>query len=121
VSISETMTGQPTVSSPTEVQAREGEPTPVRLQLTLFISGASPTSTQAMRRLRDLCDRHCPSGYDLEIVDIYQQPAMVASRGVLAVPTLIKELPLPVRVLIGDFVDEPRVLAALGLPTATQD
>ena len=93
----------------------------MRLQLTLFVSGASPTSTQAVRRLRDLCDRQFPSGYDLEIVDIYQQPAMVVSRGVLAVPTLFKDLPLPVRVLIGDFTDESRVLAALGLPTATQD
>ena len=109
------------MSSPTEVQTREGEPTPMRLRLTLFISGASPTSSAAVRRLRDLCDQHCPSGYDLEIVDIYQQPEVVASRGVLAVPTLIKELPLPVRMLIGDFTDEPRVLAALGLRTATQD
>jgi circadian clock protein KaiB len=106
------------VSSPTEVQNREGEPTPVRLQLTLFVSGASPTSTRAVRRLRDLCDRHFASGYDLEIVDIYQQPEVVVFRGVLAVPTLFKELPLPVRVLIGDFTDEPRVLAALGLPTS---
>ena len=93
----------------------------MRLQLTLFVSGASPTSTQAVRRLRDLCDRQFPSGYDLEIVDIYQQPEVVVSRGVLAVPTLFKDLPLPVRVLIGDFTDESRVLAALGLPTATQD
>ena len=106
------------MSSPTRVHAREEEPTPVRLQLTLFVSGASPTSTRAVRRLRDLCDRHFPSGYDLEIVDIYQQPEVVASRGLLAVPTLIKELPLPVRVLIGDFTDEPRVLAALGLSTS---
>jgi circadian clock protein KaiB len=106
------------VSSPDGVHAREEEPTPVWLQLTLFVSGASPTSTQAVRRLRDLCDRHFPSGYDLEIVDIYQQPEVVVSRGVLAVPTLFKELPLPVRVLIGDFTDEPRVLAALGLSTS---
>ena len=106
------------MSSPTRVHAREEEPTPVRLQLTLFVSGASPTSTRAVRRLRDLCDRHFPSGYDLEVVDIYQQPEVVVSRGVLAVPTLFKELPLPVRVLIGDFTDEPRVLAALGLSTS---
>jgi circadian clock protein KaiB len=108
------------VSSPTEVQAREEEPTQMRLQLTLFISGSAPNSIQAAQRLRDLCDQHCPSGYDLEIVDIYQQPEMLVSRGVLAVPTLIKELPLPVRVLIGDFTDEPRVLAALGLHTVIQ-
>ena len=101
------------------VQPGEGEPAPVRLQLALFISGASPASSRAVRRLRDLCDRHFPDGYDLEIIDIYQQPEVVVSRGVLAVPTLFKELPLPVRVLIGDFTDESRVLAALGVPTST--
>jgi circadian clock protein KaiB len=109
------------VSTPCEQQARERAPTPERLHLTLFVSGASPASAGAVRRLRDLCDRHAPSGYDLKIVDIYQQPALVVSRGVLAVPTLIKELPLPVRVLIGDFTDESRVLAALGLPIGTED
>jgi circadian clock protein KaiB len=109
------------VSSPAGTQAGEEEPTTARLQLTLFVSGASPTSTRAAQRLRDLCDQHCPSGYDLEIVDIYQQPEVVASRGVLAVPTLFKELPLPVRVLIGNFTDASKVLAALGLPPATQN
>jgi len=107
------------VSVSAGVQPGEGEPAPVRLQLALFISGASPASSRAVRRLRDLCDRHFPDGYDLEIIDIYQQPEVVVSRGVLAVPTLFKELPLPVRVLIGDFTDESRVLAALGVPTST--
>jgi circadian clock protein KaiB len=63
-----------------------------------------------------MCKRHFPSAYDLEIVDIYKQPEVVVSRGVLAVPTLIKELPLPVRLLISDLTDEPKVLAPLGLP-----
>lgn len=103
------------MSAPSEPRARERAPTHERLHLTVFVSGTSPTSARAVSRLRDMCDRHAPSGYDLRIVDIYQQPAEVVSRGVLAVPTLIKELPLPVRVLIGDFTDEPRVLTALGL------
>jgi circadian clock protein KaiB len=103
------------VSTPSEPPAGEGAPAAQRLNLTLFISGASPASTVAVLRLRDLCDRHAPSGYELKIVDIYQQPEEVVSRGVLAVPTLIKELPLPVQVLIGDFTNEPRVLAGLGL------
>ena len=96
-------------------------PVPERLRLMLFVSGASPASARSVRRLRDLCDRYSPAGYDLEIVDIYQQPEVVAARGVLAVPTLIKELPLPVRVLIGDFTDESRVLAALGLTSEKDD
>jgi circadian clock protein KaiB len=103
------------MSTSSEPQAHERAPTPERLRLTLFVSGTSPASGQAERRLRDMCDRHAASGYDLKIVDIYEQPAEVVSRGVLAVPTLIKERPPPVRVLIGDFTDEPRVLAALGV------
>jgi len=106
---------------PAEPRTREGEPTTVRLQLTLFVSGAAPSSIRAVRRLRDLCDQHCPDGYDLDVVDIYQQPEKVASRGVLAVPTLIREMPLPVRVMIGDFTDEQRMLATLGLPAAKVD
>ena len=106
------------MSDPSGSSSRERAPTAGRLHLTLFINGASPASARSIRRLRGLCDRHCPSGYDLKIVDIHQQPELVVSRGVLAVPTLIKELPLPVQVLIGDFTDEQRVLAALGLPAA---
>jgi circadian clock protein KaiB len=105
------------MSASSDPQAQERAPTPERLLLTLFVSGASPASARAERRLRDMCERNSPSGYDLKIVDIYEQPEVVVSRGVLAVPTLIKELPLPVRVLIGDFTDEPRVLTALGLHT----
>ena len=98
-----------------KTEARERAPTSERLDLTLFVSGTSPVSARVVLRLREICDRHCPAGYDLTIVDIYEEPAMVVARGVLAVPTLVKERPLPVRVLIGDFTDEPRVLAALGL------
>ena len=105
------------MSTPSEPQAQERAPTPRRLLLTLFVSGGSSASGRAEARLRDICDRHSPSGYDLTIVDIYEEPQVVVARGVLAVPTLIKELPLPVRVLIGDFTDVPRVLTALGLHT----
>jgi len=97
------------------------EVAPDRLHLTLFISGASAPSARAVRQLRDLCDRNYPDGYDLEIVDVYQQPALVVSRGVVAVPTLIKDLPPPVRVLAGDFADESAVLTALGLSGRTAD
>ena len=109
------------MSNPSEPQAADGEPAPARLQLTLFVRGASPASTRAVQRVRALCDKHCPEGYDLKIVDIYQQPDLAASARVLAVPTLIKEGPPPVRRLIGDFSNAPRVLAALGLPESTAD
>lgn len=108
------------MSTPAEPKALEGALNAERLELTLFVSGDSPSSVRTVRRLRDLCDRHCLGGYDLKIVDIYKEPDVVFARGLLAVPTLIKERPLPVKVLIGDLTDGPRVLAALDLPAATR-
>jgi circadian clock protein KaiB len=89
-----------------------------RLSLTLFINGISPVSAEVVRGLRDLCERHCPSGYDLVVVDIHQQPDLVVSRGVVAVPSLFRDHPLPVHVVVGDMHDQTRVLTALGLSTA---
>ncbi len=109
------------MNTPSEPPDSETTPTPEQLQLTLFISGASPASARAVGRIRDLCQRHARGGYDLRIVDIYQQPEEVYARGVLAVPTLIKELPHPVNVLIGDFTNEPQVLATLGLSARTAE
>ena len=106
------------MSTPAEPPDPDRTHTPDRLHLTLFISEASPGSARAVRRRCDLCERHATNAYDLRIVDIYQQPEVVFSRGVLALPTLIKEQPLPVQVLIGDFTDEARVLSVLGLSAA---
>ena len=75
------------MNTPSEPPDSETTPSPDRLHLTLFISGASPASARAVRRLRDLCDRHAQGGYDLMIINIYQQPEELFSRGVLAVPT----------------------------------
>ena len=91
------------------------EPSPDRLRLPLFVSGASGESKRAVQRLRALCDRNFPDGYDLEVVDVHEQPALVVSHGIVAVPSVLKELPPPVRLLAGDLSDEAAVLAALGL------
>ena len=78
-------------------------------------------SARVIRRLRALCDNHCPGQYDLAVIDIYQEPAIVFSRGIVAVPTLVREWPLPVRFLVGDLADEDRVVRALGLPWTDDD
>lgn len=109
------------MSIPFDPQTRERPPTLERLSLTLFVSGASSASAGAAARIQDICDRHAPSGYDLKIIDIHQEPAEVVARGVLAVPTLIKEMPPPVRVLIGNFTNEARVVAALDLNAPAAD
>ncbi len=83
--------------------------------LTLYVSGMSPRSQRAIDNIRKLCDECLGGHYELEIVDIYQQPALAKGEQILAAPTLIKKLPLPLRRLIGDFSEEGRVMVALGL------
>ena len=68
-----------------------------------------------MENLRALCDKYLPGQFDLEIIDIYQQPAMAKEGQIIAAPTLIKSMPLPLRRLVGDFSDKERVILGLDL------
>jgi circadian clock protein KaiB len=81
--------------------------------LTLFVTGASALSARAVTAVRALCEAHLHGRYQLQIVDVHRNPALVSARGVLASPTLIKDFPLPKRVLVGNLSDTARVLAAL--------
>lgn len=84
-------------------------------ELTLFVTGASALSARAVADVRSLCDAYLPGRYHLEVVDVHRNPGLVTSRGVLASPTLIKDLPLPKRVLVGDLSNTARVLLALDI------
>jgi circadian clock protein KaiB len=68
-----------------------------------------------VENLRALCDKYLPGQFDLEIIDIYQQPAMAKEGQIIAAPTLIKSMPLPLRRLVGDFSDKERVILGLDL------
>jgi len=83
--------------------------------LTLYVTGATPQSTQAIIRIKEICKHYLQDRYELEIVDIYQQPELARSAQIIAAPTLIKELPLPLRKLIGNLSELQVVLAGLGL------
>jgi len=84
--------------------------------LHLYITGATPNSTRAVRNIKDLCEQHLKGRYELLIVDIYQQPGRAQDEQLVAAPTLVRRKPLPARRLVGDLSDRARVLAALGLP-----
>ena len=86
--------------------------------LTLFVNGASDLSVRAIRNVRDICEEHLAGRYQLEVVDVHQDVALMRKHNVLAAPTLIREAPLPQRRLVGDLSDSPRVLVALDLMTA---
>jgi circadian clock protein KaiB len=83
--------------------------------LKLFITGASPNSVRAVKNLKNVCEKYITSGYELEIVDVYQQPANAKAEQLIALPMLIKYFPLPVKRLYGDLSDTGKVLKGLGL------
>jgi len=86
--------------------------------LTLFVSGASDLSARAIADARRLCDVHLSGRSQLSVVDMRDDPAAVLSNQVLAAPTIVRRLPLPVRKIVGDLSDTDKVLRALGIPTA---
>jgi len=81
----------------------------------LYISGSTLRSALAVNNINRVCQQHLKDRYDLEVIDIQQQPHLARSEQILAAPTLIKRLPLPLRRLIGDLSNEQRVLLGLDL------
>lgn len=81
--------------------------------LRLYVIGASERSARAVSNLTRICEEHFPGRYELTVIDLLQSPEQAPAAGVVAAPTLVKELPLPVRRLIGDLSNTERVLLAL--------
>lgn len=86
-----------------------------RFVLRLYIAGYSPRSQKAIENVRTICDRYLADRCELEIVDIYQARATVPEDLVIAAPTLIRRLPLPLRRVIGDMTEKEKVLVGLDL------
>ncbi len=83
--------------------------------LQLYIVGMTPNSQRAIANIQKICKEHLEGHYQLEVIDLYQQPQLAEGEQIIAVPTLIKKLPLPVRRMIGDLADTERVLVGLNL------
>ena len=90
-------------------------PAPPRYVLRLYVAGSTGRSLRAIDNLRRICDEHLGGRYDLEVIDIYRQLPLARGEQIVAVPTLIKKLPEPLRRLIGDMSDKERVLMGLDL------
>jgi circadian clock protein KaiB len=86
-----------------------------RYLLRLYVTGMTSRSERAIRNLQGICDEHLKGKYDLEVIDIYQQPVLAKGEQIIAAPTLIKKLPLPMRRIIGDMSNRERVLVGLDL------
>jgi len=86
--------------------------------LRLFVTGASPNSTRAIANLKEICETYLKDNYEMEIIDVYQQPGMTESEQIIALPLLIKKSPGQERRLIGDMSDTAKVLSGLGIQTS---
>lgn len=81
----------------------------------LYITGASPNSSRAITNFKDLCENCLKGKYELNIIDVYQQPHIAKDVDIIALPLLVRKLPLPERRLIGDLSDKDKVTTYLGI------
>ena len=84
-------------------------------ELRLYIAGQTPKSLAAMRNLKKVCDEHLPGRYEIEIIDLMANPRLAKDHQIVAIPTLVRKLPNPIRKIIGDLSDTERALVGLEL------
>lgn len=89
-------------------------------QLRLYVAGGTARSEAALKNLRALCETHLAGRYEIEVIDLRKTPQLAANDQILAVPTLVRKLPEPMRKIIGDLSQEDRVLVGLDLLQSIQ-
>ena len=90
-----------------------------KYMLRLYITGMTPNSKRAVENIKNICEQHLQGRYELEIIDVFQQPTLAEGEQIIAIPTLIKQLPHPLRRLIGDMSNTEKVLLGLDLRKET--
>ena len=91
-----------------------------KIVMRLFIAGINPKSKMAIENLRELCKENIDVECEIEVIDIYQQPIYAKEGKIIAAPTLIKELPLPIRRFVGDLSDKDKLLLGLDIRKSTK-
>lgn len=84
-------------------------------ELRLYVAGQTPRSITAFANLRKICEEHLAGQYHIEVIDLLKQPQLASGDQILAIPTLVRKLPSPIRKIIGDLSDTERVLVGLNL------
>ena len=87
-------------------------------ELRLYVAGMTPTSVRAFDNLKRICETHLQGAYTIQVIDLVQQPALASGDQIIAVPTLVRNLPTPVKKIIGDLSNTERVLVGLDLRPA---
>jgi circadian clock protein KaiB len=86
-----------------------------KYELRLYVAGNTPKSATALRNLKKYCEQHLKDQYSIEVIDLLLNPQLAAGDQILAVPTLVKKVPEPVRRIIGDLSNEAKVLVGLDI------
>lgn len=86
-----------------------------KFRLRLYITGRTPQSQRAIENLREICETELQGSHEVEVIDVLEHPALAENEKILATPTLVKQLPEPVRKIIGDLSDREKVLLGLDL------
>jgi len=92
-----------------------------KFRFKLYVAGQTPRSQQAVTNLRQLCEESLPGRYDMEVIDVLQHPDLAEDERILATPTLVKLSPTPIRRVIGDLSDFPKVRMGLELDTPGEE
>ena len=95
--------------------AANGPVKPEVYKLRLYVAGKTPKSVAALANLEKICATHLKGRYQIEVVDLLENPKLAAGDQILAIPTLVRKLPTPIKKIIGDLSDEERVLVGLDL------
>jgi circadian clock protein KaiB len=96
---------------------REASPK-AEYELRLYVAGQTPRSVQAFANLKKICEEHLAGRYRIEVIDLLENPQLAKGDQILAIPTLVRTLPSPIRKIIGDLSDKERVLVGLDVRTA---
>lgn len=98
-----------------EFEEPAANPDPEKHLLLLYVAGMSPKSSRSIANVRKFCEENLKDSYKLKVIDIYQQPHLAKEAQIIATPTLIKKLPLPLRKLIGDMSDREKFFVGIDL------
>jgi len=107
-----------TTKATTRRRAKHDEPSDKLWQLRLYVAGQTPRSRAALANLKKICEEHLAGRYSIEVIDLLKQPQLSKGDQILAIPTLVRRLPEPMRKIIGDLSDTHRVLVGLDLRSA---
>ncbi len=105
------------MSGSKRVRARQRSPQPIKFMLFLYVAGETQKSLSAINNLKKICAQHLEDSYRIKVIDLLKNPKLAREHQILALPTLVRQLPTPIRKIIGDLSNTERVLVGLDIKT----